>query len=102
MQVELDMGEGNIYNILLLSFNLYTVIADVQHDLGMMHLELEEFEEAQKHLLSSSEILMKLYYEEQPKYARQLLEIKKKLLKAEEIREAADDSMLGTNLQSLK
>lgn len=85
MQVELDMGD---YNCLF----LYTVMADLRYDLGRIHSELEEFEEAQKHLQGYSEIVKTVF-----NYTVQATCKTRKF--QDIIWEIAADSMTGTNLQ---
>ena len=67
-------------------------MADVQYDLGVIHMELEEFEEAQKYLQGSSEIVKTLF-----NYTVQTTCKTRKF--QDIIWEIATDSMIGTNLQ---
>ena len=76
-------------------------MAPAQHCLGMIHLELEEFEEAQKHLQSSF-ATRKAVYGVQHKDTRQAhlwfamaARLAGNLQHAKEILETLEDSLLG-------
>ena len=76
-------------------------MADVQHCLGMIELELEEFEEAQKHLQSSSATYKADYRVKDKNTIGAHLGIAiaarlaGNLQHAKEILETAEDSLLG-------
>ena len=76
-------------------------MAPAQHCLGMIHLDLEEFEEAQKHLQSSFATRKKVYgvKDKDTRQARLWFAMAARLAgnlqHAKEILETAEDSLLG-------
>ena len=76
-------------------------MADVQLRLGMVHLDLEEFEEAQKNLQSSSATHKAVYgvHHKDTRRAHlwfaRAVRLAGKLQHAEEILETAEDSLSG-------
>ena len=78
-----------------------TVLVPVHHCLGMIHLELEEFEEAQKHMQGFFETHKALYGVKDMRTTGAYLAVAMaarlagNLQHANEILEAAEDSLLG-------
>ena len=85
----------------------HTVLAPVHQCLGVFHLELEEFEEAQKHMQGSFETHKALYGVKDKRTTGAYLEVAMaarlagNLQHAKEILEAAEDSLLGKAQPSL-
>lgn len=103
----LHIGERNIpYTILLFFHCIYTgfLSAELQHCLGMIHLDLEEFEEAQKHLQSSFETCKAVYGVKAKKAMEVCLRVATaarlagNLQDAKELLETAEKSMLGKTI----
>ena len=85
----------------------HTVLTPVHQCLGVFHLELEEFEEAQKHMQGSFETHKALYGVKDKRTTGAYLEVAMaarlagNLQHAKEILEAAEDSLLGKAQPSL-